>query len=287
MKKQALLGYLCAMTLFGTLGVFVRHVAASSEVLAFLRTLLGALLLGSLLVVQRQRITRLDKKQIRMVIVSAAFLGGNWVFLFEAYTYTTISTATMLYYTAPILALLGAVVLFHDTLRPAQILACVLAGIGVLCILRLDIGRIQYQGVVFGLLAALCYAGVILSNRTIQHIDALYFTFLQLAIAALMLGGYLLVKGSLGSLVHIPIASWPYILCIAFVHTGIAYLLYFRSLHVLSSVQVSVGSYLDPCVALVISIVFLQEPATLLQGLGIFLIMAGIVCSDFPSFQKG
>ncbi|MFR5077544.1 MAG: EamA family transporter [[Clostridium] innocuum] len=129
--------------------------------------------------------------------------------------------------------------------------------------------------------AALCYAGVLLTNRFLHDIDGLYFTFLQLLCSAVFClciccwqdasSWYSQLPGSLMAV---------RIVCNAVVHTGVAYALYFTSLHQLSSSQAAVGSYLDPCVALVLSIFLLREPSTLMQGIGIAAIVGGIIISD-------
>ncbi|MCB6516129.1 EamA family transporter, partial [Veillonella atypica] len=75
----------------------------------------GAAFLGVLLLLQRHRIQKIGGRQLLYVLLSAAFLGFNWVFLFEAYAAATISIATVIYYTAPLLALLAAVFLFHES----------------------------------------------------------------------------------------------------------------------------------------------------------------------------
>lgn len=49
MTKRHMGAYLCAMLLFGTLGLFVRQAHVAGDVLAFLRTLIGAAFLGVLL----------------------------------------------------------------------------------------------------------------------------------------------------------------------------------------------------------------------------------------------
>ena len=85
MTKRHMGAYLCAMLLFGTLGLFVRQAHVAVDVLAFLRTLIGAAFLGVLLLLQRHRIQKIGGRQLLYVLLSAAFLGFNWVFLFEAY----------------------------------------------------------------------------------------------------------------------------------------------------------------------------------------------------------
>lgn len=280
MTKRHMGAYLCAMLLFGTLGLFVRQAHVAGDVLAFLRTLIGAAFLGVLLLFQRHRIQKIGGRQLLYVLLSAAFLGFNWVFLFEAYAAATISIATVIYYTAPLLALLAAVFLFHESVTLRIVLGIVLTMGGLLCITQVTGTAVQLKGILFAAAAALCYAGVLLTNRFLHDIDGLYFTFLQLLCSAGILFVYLLLEGRIQLIPELPAASWPWIMCIAVVHIGVAYTLYFTSLHHLTSSQAAVGSYLDPCIALLLSIFLLREPSTLTQGIGIAAIVGGIIISD-------
>lgn len=280
MTKRHMGAYLCAMLLFGTLGLFVRQAHVAGDVLAFLRTLIGAAFLGVLLLFQRHRIQKIGGRQLLYVLLSAAFLGFNWVFLFEAYAAATISIATVIYYTAPLLALLAAVFLFHESVTLRIVLGIVLTMGGLLCITQVTGTAVQLKGILFAAAAALCYAGVLLTNRFLHDIDGLYFTFLQLLCSAGILFVYLLLEGRIHLIPELPAASWPWIMCIAVVHTGVAYMLYFTSLHHLTSSQAAVGSYLDPCIALLLSIFLLREPSTLMHGIGIAAIVGGIIISD-------
>lgn len=283
MTKRHMGAYLCAMLLFGTLGLFVRQEHVAGDVLAFLRTLIGAAFLGVLLLFQRHRIQKIGGRQLLYVLLSAAFLGFNWVFLFEAYAAATISIATVIYYTAPLLALLAAVFLLHESVTLRIVLGIVLTMGGLLCITQVTGTAVQLKGILFAAAAALCYAGVLLTNRFLHDIDGLYFTFLQLLCSAGILFVYLLLEGRIHLIPELPAASWPWIMCIAVVHTGVAYMLYFTSLHHLTSSQAAVGSYLDPCIALLLSIFLLREPSTLMQGIGIAAIVGGIIISDSPA----
>ena len=283
MTKRHMGAYLCALLLFGTLGLFVRQAHVAGDVLAFLRTLIGAAFLGVLLLLQRHRIQKIGGRQLLYVLLSAAFLGFNWVFLFEAYVAATISIATVIYYTAPLLALLAAVFLFHESVTLRIVLGIVLTMGGLLCITQVTGTAVQLKGILFAAAAALCSAGVLLTNRFLHDIDGLYFTFLQLLCSAGILFVYLLLEGRIQLIPELPAASWPWIICIAVVHTGVAYALYFTSLHHLTSSQAAVGSYLDPCIALLLSIFLLREPSTLMQGIGIAAIVGGIIISDSPA----
>ena len=78
-----------AMTVFGTLGLFVRNISVSSGELALYRAVLAALLIGVYLLVSRQKIpfARI-KKEVPLLLLSGAAMGINWILLFEAYRYT-------------------------------------------------------------------------------------------------------------------------------------------------------------------------------------------------------
>ena len=104
MKKRLSPRFLlvAAMALFGTISIFVRNISVSSGELALYRAILAVLLIGAFLLATRQKIpfTKI-KKQIPLLLVSGAAMGINWIFLFEAYKYTTVSVTTLTYYFAP------------------------------------------------------------------------------------------------------------------------------------------------------------------------------------------
>ena len=81
-----------AMSVFGTIGVFVRNIAVSSAELALYRAMLAAILLGSYFLLMKQKLNLKDiGKDLLLLLLSGAAMGFNWIFLFEAYKYTTVS----------------------------------------------------------------------------------------------------------------------------------------------------------------------------------------------------
>ena len=83
---------------------------------------------------------------------------------------------------------------------------------------------------------------------------------------------YVLSTGSLtlGSLTGI---GWVNLLIVGFVHTGITYCLYFSALREIPGQKVAILSYIDPLVAVVISVTILGEPMTIPQIIGGALIL--------------
>ena len=182
-----------AMIIFGTLAPFVRNVATSSATIAFSRTLLGAIVLQIMLLFKRQTHS-LAKGERKLMVLSAAALAGNWIFLFESYRYVSVSIATMLYYTAPILALLLSFIFFHEPLSKRQIGCFILTLIGCILISWQPQSAFNLRGVIMGLCAAFCYAMILLLQRFRKPMPGLLLTSWQLSIAAILLGIYLVIK---------------------------------------------------------------------------------------------
>lgn len=269
-----------AMLIFGTIGLFVKSAGVPSALLAWLRTLIGAIILGAVLWFQKKPI-HVEKGQLKYLILSALFLGCNWVFLFESYRYTSVSNATIAYYTAPILILLLSAIIYHMKLKVKDGICLFLTMMGLICI-TFQGGEINVMGILFGLLAALGYAGVVLTNKKI-HMESIGFTFVQLGIAAILLFPYVMMQQELSLLTTLTMHQIPFILILGIVHTGLAYLLYFSSIAKLSPATIAVFSYLDPCTAILLSIFVLHEGSSMMQIVGILLIFTGILLT---SYQK-
>lgn len=264
-----------SMTIFGTLGLFVRNIPVSSGELALCRAVLAALLIAVFLLLTKQRIpfSRI-KKEVPLLLASGIAMGINWIPLFEAYKYTTVSVATLSYYFAPVIVTIVCPVLFQEKLTGKQILCFVMSTIGL--VLITGIGEVgsgsDFVGILFGLGAAVFYATVILLNKFIKNVEGIHRTFLQFLAAILILVPYVILTSgvTLGSLDGI---GWINLLIVGLVHTGVTYCLYFSSLKELPGQKAAILSYIDPLVAVLISVTVLGEAMTLWQVIGGMLIL--------------
>lgn len=131
----------------------------------------------------------------------------------------------------------------------------------------LSSGSSHLKGILFGLGAACLYATVILLNKFIKGVEGIHRTFLQFLSAISVLLPYVLLTGgfTLSALDGKGILN---LLIVGIVHTGITYCLYFSSLKELPGQKAAILSYIDPLVAVVISVTVLSESITPLQLLG-------------------
>lgn len=122
--KKARLELILSMLIFGTLGPFVRKIPLSSGELAMCRAVLASILIGTYLLVSKNKIHFSEiKKELPLLLASGAAMGINWIFLFEAYKYTSVSVATLSYYFAPVLVTIICPVLFKEKLTGKQFFA--------------------------------------------------------------------------------------------------------------------------------------------------------------------
>ena len=268
--------FAAAMAIFGTLGPFVRNIAVSSGELALYRAILAAVLIGGYLLVTQQKIPVASlKKELVLLLISGIAMGINWILLFEAYRYTTVSVATLSYYFAPVIVTAVCPVLFREKLTGKQVVCFLMSTLGLVLITGLgDLsGSRNLLGICFGLGAACFYATVMLLNKFIKKVEGIHRTFLQFLAAILVLVPYVAVSGGV-SLGNLNLTGWGSLLIVGLVHTGITYCMYFSALKELPGQKAAILSYIDPLVAVVVSVAVLGEQMTLTQALGGGLILA-------------
>ncbi|MCF0146005.1 MAG: EamA family transporter [Eubacterium sp.] len=275
-----------SMAVFGTLGLFVRNISVSSGELALYRAILAAALIGLFLLLTKQKIpVSKIKKAIPLLLLSGVAMGLNWIFLFEAYRYTSVSVATLSYYFAPVIVTVACPILFKEKMNAKKWICFLMSTLGI--VLITDPGNIRpgsenFIGILFGLGAACLYAAVVLLNKFIKEVDGIHRTFLQFLSAIVVLIPYVIFTGtfSLGSLSG---SGWICLLVVGIVHTGITYCLYFSSLKELPGQKVAILSYIDPLVAVLISVLVLREPMTPLQIIGGCMILGFTLWNEISS----
>ena len=283
-EKQGKLKLLGSMAIFGTIGILRKFIPYPSSFVALVRGVVGAVFLLGLLLMKKQRPDRnAILKNAIPLLLSGAALGFNWIFLFESYNHTSVATATLCYYLAPILVVLVSPVLFREQLTRRKVLCTLAALAGMVLVSGIGDagfgGLAELKGIGFGLAAAVLYACVMILNKKIRNIGPYDKTIAQLSLAALVMLPYVLFTEDLTKLDLSPLPL--VLLAVAgIVHTGIAYWLYFGSMGSLKAQTVALYSYLDPILAIVLSMVVLKEPMTVFAAIGSVLILGAAFLSE-------
>lgn len=265
-----------AMTIFGTISLFVKHIPLDSSEIVLYRALLACLVISLFLFLRRQPIPfNQIRQELPLLLLSGIAVGINWLLLFQAYHYTSVSIATLSYYFAPVLVTVACPILFREKLTPRQILCFVMSTIG-LCMIILTgspaEGHNHFLGIVLGLGAAVFYAAAVLMNKALKATSGIHRTLIQFVGASLALLLYVPATGGF-HLNELSATGWLCLLILGVVHTGFAYCLYFSSLKDLSGQEASILSYIDPLVAVLVSVAVLHEAITPLQIVGGIMIL--------------
>lgn len=277
-----------SMAIFGTLGLFVRNISVFSGELALYRAVLAAILIGIFLLLTGQKIPFAKiRKEVPLLLISGIAMGINWILLFEAYKYTTVSVATLSYYFAPVTVTVICPFLFKEKLTAKQIICFAMSTLGLVLITGTGGigGGKDFIGILFGLGAAMFYATVIILNKFIKNVDGIHRTFLQFVSAIIVLVPYVLLTSgiTLGNLNSI---GWINLLIVGLVHTGITYCMYFPSIKELPGQKAAILSYIDPLVAVFISVTVLGETMTLMQICGGLLILGFTLWNEISPKNK-
>lgn len=277
----ARLQIIIAMVAFGTIGVFIRYIPLPSSEIALWRGVIAFLVL-TLFMMASGKVSGLSKHKDKLgkLLFAGAVMGFNWILLFEAYRFTSVALSTLSYYFAPTIMVIGSFIVFRERLSKKQIICFMVSTAGIVLIIGVAGGGSNDTiGILFGLGAAVLYALVILTNKSTGKIDGLTRTWIQFAAAIFVLLPYTyLVNGF--HILELERTGLLSLLILGVVHTGIMYYLYFSALSHLQGQQVAILSYIDPIVAVVLSVTLLHESITKLQLVGGMLILGATLINE-------
>lgn len=284
-RTKSLVMIIMAMLIYGTVGIFRKYSPMGSALLSFVRGVIGVSFLGIFMLFKKKKLKGLaDKKKLVLLACSGAFIGINWVMLFEAYNYTSVATATLCYYMEPVIVFFGSILVFKDRPSLRSYVCAILSLIGMIFVSgivnadKMQPGEIR--GVFLGLGAAVIYGIVVLMNKGLSGIDSYGKTAIQLFFAAICLGIYLIfTKGFV--FVDMTPVLWIAPVIMGLLHTGVAYALYFGSMDGLESRTIGILSYIDPVTALILSFLVLNEKLDIYGIIGAILIIGSAIVDTF------
>lgn len=271
-----------AMTVFGTIGLFVRLIPFPSAVISMCRGFFGAVFLALFIVFAKKPFSiESIKANIINLLISGALLGFNWILLFESYKYTTVAKATLCYYMAPVMVILISPFVFKEKITLKKGICIIVSLIGMLFVSGVfeekSGNKNETVGILLSLLSAVIYTVIIALNKKLKSIGAFERTVMQLFVC----GAVMLIYSSFtGDILKPEFTALGIILMVivCIIHTGIAYLIYFGTMEKLNAQSIAILSYIDPVVAVVLSS-FIEKPMTGYGVIGAVLIIVASAIS--------
>ena len=286
MKEKGRLNFIFAMLIFSSIGIFIRSIPYPSSFIACVRVAVGFAVILLFMLFKRQKSDRKAiKENFLFLAASGIFIGINWVALFESYRYTTVATATLCYYMAPMFVIMASPFLLGERLTAKKALCVVTALLGMALVSGVfepKAGQIQLKGIIYGLVAAGFYASVMIINKKMTDISAYDKTYIQLMFAAAVVGIYNIFTVDLSSL-STDVKHIALLLFVGVFHTGFAYTLYFGAMKSMKAQSIAILSYIDPVFALILSALILKESMSLFGIIGAVLVLGSAFVCELPS----
>ncbi|MGW5271493.1 DMT family transporter [Streptomyces sp. NPDC004044] len=266
-----------AMLLSGTLGIFVVESGASPFNVVFFRCLFGTIALGLYCLVRGFfKNHGFTPKKIGLAALGGVFIVFNWAFLFESYESTSITVATVVYHTQPFYVMMLGALFFRDKITAAKLGWLVVAFGGLILVAGVSVSDFQdsgksgyLTGLGQALLAAVFYAFATVITKRVTGVRPHLVALVQV-----MLGIPLLLPfTSFGAMSGMG-GDWGWLVGLGLIHTCLMYVLMYSSYQKLPTSKIAVLAFIYPAVAMLCDWSVYGHRISLLQALGIPLIVA-------------
>jgi len=275
MKEKSVFKYIAAVLLFGSNGIVASHISLTSYEIVFTRTLIGSLFLILVFIFSKQKVRAWGNRgHFLYLLISGVAMGACWMFLFEAYVQIGVSIATLACYCGPVIVMMLSPILFKEKMTAVKLLGFLAVILGMFFINEQSMSQgIVSWGILYGILAAIMYAVMVVFNKKATSITGLENPMWQLIISFVTVAIFVGMKQ--GLTIHITSGDLLPILLLGIINTGIGCYFYFSSIGHLNVQTVAILGYLEPLSALLFSTMFLGEALSPVQWIGGVLVLGG------------
>jgi DME family drug/metabolite transporter len=232
---RARLLVLAAATLWSTSGFFAKAPyfrGWSGPALAFWRAAFACAVLWPLV--------RKPQWSWRLIPMTALFVTMNYAYLTSMATGSA-ANAIWLQMTAPVFVLLVGVFVFHERSVPRDWWQLVFVAAGVGVILFYESRGAALGAVVWGLVSAMSYAGVVLALRHLREFDPAWLAALNHILTAVCLAPFAWSEAPLPSGIQ-----WPLLACFGIFQMGVPYVLFARGLKSIPGHEATALGMIEP-----------------------------------------
>ena len=268
-------------TLFiSTSGALGKFIEMPTPVIIWWRSSLALLFLFAYCKFKKVDLKINSRKDLWTFILSALFMGGHWITYFYALKFSNVAIGMLSLYTFPVITALLEPFFIKIKLDPIHIFLgfIVLVGIYILAP-EFNIESSHVQGILLGLLSALCYSLriLILKQHVINYNGSMLMMY-QLLILTIVLSPFLYLMDTSGIN-----TQFPYVLLLAIVTTAIGHTMFVHSLKHFSSSTASIMTSALPVYGIIIAYFFLDEIPSKNVFIGGFLIISTVLIEGIRS----
>lgn len=273
--------------LYGFLGCFgikllEQHFSVSS--MLFWRFLIAGVWILSIELMRSKRglLLKIFKLNISFMalIFSVVCYGMGSAFYFLASQQMGTGLAMVIFFAYPVFVVVFSWFVEKKQISKYTMLSLIAIVLGMICLSGGSAFTLSSLGILFGVIAALCYGLYIFRSKyivnAIRSSDLTIFVCLGSALVFFiisMMEDTLMIPSSL--------KSWLYIGAIGIIATALPIQLLLEGLKFIHPNKVSVISVLEPVVTLIIGIIVLNEPTSTLQTVGAVIILLSAMVIQF------
>jgi drug/metabolite transporter (DMT)-like permease len=282
MKTKAFIYVIIAGIAWGTSGIFVNLLAPygyTSLQMTALRGIVCFLCLSIYLLIKNRALFRANPKQLLLYFSIGASLFGTASCYFTSMQMTSIATAVVLMYTAPILVMIFSVAFLGEKLTGLKAISVVCMLVGC-CLVSGIVGGLKFNvgGILLGLISGICYSAYnILTKVAMQKgchpmtttvYNAMFMGLIALCVCKPI--------GIVTQAAQKPMLLVPLMIALGVVTFVLPYFLYTLAMRDLPAGTASALSIVEPMSATVFSVVLFHEAMGVLSVIGVVLILLAV-----------
>jgi drug/metabolite transporter (DMT)-like permease len=271
-------------------GVWVKLSHVTPPASAFYRVFFGSIILLAATLFRREMIW-IGGRNLLLGLICGVFFAIDLTFYHYSIIYVGPGLGTILpNFQVFILAVIG-IFFFKEKVRVLFLISIPLAFIGLFLIVGVDwgqLGRLDKIGVYFGLAAAVCYAAFLLSLRKLQTDQAILTFFYVLMIVSLIASAFLALEiFRTGNTFKIPdIQSFFALVALGLFSQVIGWILITNALPKIQASLLGFILLLQPALAFVWDVLFFQRPTSMINWIGVFIVLIAIYCGSLKLSQS-
>ncbi len=282
MKKRAFIYIIITGILWGTSGIFFNLLSTFGFTplhMTAMRGCVAALVMSVYVAFRERHLFCVKPKELLMFALSGIFVFGTASCYYAAIKYSSVSTAVVLMYTAPIFVMAFSIAFLGERFTKIKLVAVVLVTIGSVLVSGV-IGDTSFGifGVALGLASGICYSAynVITKIEMMQKSNstsATVYSFMFMGITSAIF----CKPGAMFSIIaDYPIETIPLVLGIGIFTCVLPYLLYTLALKDIPVGTASALGIIEPLSATIFSIVLFGEVLSFISATGIVLILSAV-----------
>ena len=283
MKKTSAYGLIILSSfLFGTSGIFVRLLSPygfNSMQMTAMRGVISAVALCLFVLFTKRQLFKTNRKSLCLFLLAGVFMFLAAFFYYTSMAHTTIATAVVLMYSAPIYVLVFSVLFLKEKLTVTKVFAIALMLVGMALVSGIVGGMdFNFWGVFFAIAAGVAYAAYnIVAKIEMKHdndpLTAMIYCYITMGLLAALCAD---VPQMVELAVQGPPTLWLLILGIGLCTCAVPYLIYTMTLKYVPAGTASALSLIEPMAAIRYSMIFFQEQPTPPMIAGIVLILGAV-----------